>query len=91
MFDIGFWELVIISAVALLVAGPERLPELVREAGRWLAALRRFIMQTKTEIERELDLNGALEKDLSTKIADLDTLARVAPDQEAPDKEKAPS
>ena len=29
MFDIGFWELAIIGIVALLVIGPERMPEMV--------------------------------------------------------------
>ena len=36
MFDIGFWELLLIAIISLLVAGPEKLPELVRDAGRWL-------------------------------------------------------
>ena len=35
MFDIGFWELAIIGIVALLVIGPERMPEMVRTIGQW--------------------------------------------------------
>lgn len=80
MFDIGFWELVVIAVVALLVVGPERLPQLVRDAGRWLRAARRLIAEARYEIERELDVapNG----DFREKIADLDHLMRNAPDRD---------
>ena len=82
MFDVGFWELVIISAIALLVVGPEKLPGLIRQLSRWFAALRRFVLQTKTELERDLELD--MEKDFSTKISELDELAEIAPDRDKP-------
>lgn len=34
MFDIGFWELVVIGVVALVVLGPERLPVAIRTASQ---------------------------------------------------------
>jgi len=80
VFDVGFWELALIGGVALLVFGPERLPGLVRDLGRWLGAIRRFATRTRIEIERELDLDAS--KDLYQKIADLDTLKESAPDQQ---------
>lgn len=82
MFDIGFWELVVIAVIALLVVGPERLPALVREGGRWLRAARRFITDTRYQIERELDLDA--HKDFKQSIADLDRLMHDAPDREPP-------
>lgn len=82
MFDIGFWELVLIAVVALLVVGPERLPELVRESGRWLRALRRFVTDARYQIERELDLDTR--GDFQQNIADLDRLMKSAPDREPP-------
>ena len=33
MFDVGFFELLLIGVVALLVVGPERLPKVARTAG----------------------------------------------------------
>ena len=89
MFDVGFWELVIISTVALLVVGPEKLPGLIRQVTRWFAAIRRFVMQTKTELERELDFD--VEKDLPTKISDLDDLMDIAPDKEEREKKEQAS
>ncbi len=79
MFDVGFWELTIIAIVALLVVGPEKLPELVRDAGKWLGAIRRYVRNTKREIELELQLDS--QKDLSEKITDLDDLMKFAPDK----------
>jgi sec-independent protein translocase protein TatB len=54
MFDIGFWELVMVAIVALLVAGPNRLPKLAAEAGMWFGKLQRFIRKTRMDIENEL-------------------------------------
>ncbi|WP_006786567.1 Sec-independent protein translocase protein TatB [Thiorhodospira sibirica] len=54
MFDIGFWEITIIAVLALLIVGPERLPGLAREAGRWVANIRRFVSSARSDIEREL-------------------------------------
>lgn len=54
MFDIGFWELMIIGLVALLVVGPERLPKLAYTAGKWLGKGRSMLNTVKTEINKEI-------------------------------------
>jgi len=55
MFDIGFWEIAVISVVALIVVGPERFPGLVRSAGMWVGRFRRIISSVKSEIQEEVD------------------------------------
>ena len=57
MFDIGFPELLIVSVVALLVLGPERLPEALRTLGLWFGRMRRSFSAVKTEIEREIGMD----------------------------------
>jgi sec-independent protein translocase protein TatB len=54
MFDIGFWELVVIGIVALLVIGPERLPGVARTTGLWVGKAKHFIFSVKAEVDREL-------------------------------------
>lgn len=54
MFDIGFWEIGLILVVALLVVGPERMPEFARKAGRWYGKGRKFITNVQDDVQREL-------------------------------------
>jgi sec-independent protein translocase protein TatB len=56
MFEVGFWELVLISVIALLVVGPEKLPGLLRTGGLWLGRLRRTVAGLQTQLEREFEL-----------------------------------
>ena len=65
MFDIGFSELTIIAVVALLVIGPERLPEVARTVGSWVGKLRYFVNSVKTDINSQVkfdELQQELEK-----------------------------
>ena len=79
MFDIGFWELLVIAVVSLLVAGPERLPGLVRDAGRWAAKLRRYVTQAKYEFEQQLRIDEV--RDFAEQVEQMDKLMDVAPDK----------
>jgi sec-independent protein translocase protein TatB len=56
MFDIGFWELVLVGVVSLLVFGPERLPKVAREVGLWVRRARAMANSVKQEIDHELQL-----------------------------------
>lgn len=65
MFDFGFWEMILILLVALVVVGPERLPGLARTAGLWVGKAKRFVTDVKSEIDQELaaeELKKVLDK-----------------------------
>jgi len=65
MFDVGFFELMLIGVVALLVVGPERLPKLARTAGMWLGKGKQMISSVKADIAKEMkaeELKSILEK-----------------------------
>ncbi|MCC5854201.1 MAG: Sec-independent protein translocase subunit TatB [Idiomarina sp.] len=75
MFDIGFWELLLILVVGLLVLGPERLPRAVRSVQRSIAKFRAFSQRMEAEINHELrvkELHENLKKIEAS--ADLDNL-----------------
>ncbi len=57
MFDIGFIEITIISMVALIVIGPERLPQVARTVGHLLGRLRRYVSGVKNDIQNEIRLD----------------------------------
>lgn len=65
MFDVGFWELILIAVVALVVVGPEKLPRLARITGLWLGRANAQLQAIKNEISAELraeELKQALRK-----------------------------
>ena len=55
MFDIGFFELVLVAIVGLLVLGPEKLPHAVRMTSAFLGKIRRSAIEIQAQIESELD------------------------------------
>lgn len=55
MFDSGFLELLVITLIALIVVGPERLPGLARKAGELIGKARAFVANTKADIEKEIE------------------------------------
>ncbi|PCJ86260.1 MAG: twin-arginine translocase subunit TatB [Thiotrichaceae bacterium] len=57
MFDIGFWEILLILVLALVVIGPERLPGAARQAGLFVGKARRYIEGVRSEVESEFDIN----------------------------------
>ncbi len=79
MFDIGFWELVIIAIIALIVIGPERLPQFARDAGRFVGKIRKYILNAKKELEKELELDEV--NNLHDDITHIDKLMKEAPDR----------
>ena len=56
MLDVGFSELLLFGIVALVVLGPEKLPQAIRTVGRWYAQIRRLINNVQRDIEQELQL-----------------------------------
>jgi sec-independent protein translocase protein TatB len=56
MFDIGFWELVLIFVLAVVVFGPEQLPGLARKLGRFAAKGRAMMSNLQAQLEEEVRL-----------------------------------
>jgi sec-independent protein translocase protein TatB len=67
VFGIGLPELAVIAFVAVIVFGPDRLPEFARQAGRFVRQLRNLAQSAQSQLREEL---GPEYADL--KLTDLD-------------------
>ena len=56
MIDFGFDKLALIGAVALIVIGPERLPQVARTVGHLLGKAQRYVSDVKAEVNRSIEL-----------------------------------
>lgn len=57
MFEVGFSEILLIFAIALLVLGPSRLPKLAADLGRWAGRARAMARQLRTQLEQEVQFD----------------------------------
>ena len=73
MFGIGPWEFVLILVIALLVVGPKRLPELLRDLGKMLAQVRNL----SDDMRRELKLDDEL-RNIQSTVRDLQDVSTSA-------------
>jgi Tat protein translocase TatB subunit len=73
MFGIGPWEIVLILVIALLVVGPKRLPELMRDLGKFVAQFR----SVTDEMRRELQLDEEVRR-LRETVHDLQDVSATA-------------
>ncbi|MFW2439088.1 MAG: Sec-independent protein translocase protein TatB [Arenicellales bacterium] len=56
MFDIGMFEMTLIGVIALLILGPERMPEAARAAGRWVGKARAMITGIKADVASQISV-----------------------------------
>jgi len=56
MFEVGFTEILVISVLALVVLGPEKLPRVAAQIGRWVGRARTMARQFREQLEDEVQL-----------------------------------
>ena len=56
MFEVGFTEIILILGIALLVLGPERLPKLANQVGRWAGRARAMARQLRQQLDEEVTI-----------------------------------
>ena len=83
MFDIGFWEIIMVGVVALLVIGPKELPTMMRTVGEWMGKTRHFVNAVKTEIERESYRADELKRLLAEQAGIVERHKNIDPSQPA--------
>ncbi|KRF13981.1 translocase [Nocardioides sp. Soil797] len=73
MFDIGLAEMAVIALVAVIVFGPDKLPDLARQAGRFIKQMKSFANATRDDLRNEL---GPEFSDLELRDLDPRTIVR---------------
>src|SRR6478752_3948053 len=56
MFEVGFTEILLISVLALVVLGPEKLPRVAAQVGRWMGRARAMARQFREQLEDEVNV-----------------------------------
>lgn len=79
MFDIGFSELFLVAIVALVVIGPERLPGVARNIGRFAGRLQRYVHDIKRDFNREVEFEEIrrLQHEMETTVQSMQESMRV--------------
>lgn len=77
MFDIGFWEIMLILVIGLVVLGPERMPAAIYTVTSWIRKIRQLAAGVQQEVEREFQLKKLREE---VQQAELRGLEKVDPE-----------
>jgi sec-independent protein translocase protein TatB len=80
MVEIGFSKVLLILCIALVVLGPEKLPKLAAQVGRWTGRARAMARQLRTQLEQEIELAeiNKEKKQAPAPVAPVPTIANPA-------------
>ena len=67
MFGIGFTELILISIIAILFLGPDKLPSTMIEIAKFIKSVKKTIGEAKSSLEEEMKIADLKEEALSYK------------------------
>lgn len=67
MFEVGFTEIILILGIALLVLGPEKLPKLANQIGRWAGRARAMARQLRQQLDEEVSVGSMTDPDPATR------------------------
>ena len=79
MFDLSFWEILVIGIIAVIVVGPERLPGMAYTAGKWITKVKRFVANARAEVESEFN-TAELRKLMSAQEEEMQKLRKLVED-----------
>ncbi len=69
MLDIGFSEILLVFVIALIVLGPEKLPRVAAQVGKWVGRARAMARQFREQLEEEVNVEAARKKQTAEEAA----------------------
>jgi len=67
MFGIGFTEILLISIIAILFLGPDKLPGALVEMGKFIKSVKKTVNDAKSSLEEEMKISDLKEEALNYK------------------------
>ena len=67
MFGIGFTELILISIIAILFLGPDKLPQTMVEIAKFIKSVKKTVGEAKSSLEEEMKIADLKDEALSYK------------------------
>ena len=87
MPSIGPLEIIIVAAIALIVFGPQKLPEMARTIGRFMTEMRRMASEVKSEFDAGLAADDEDDEPVADEATGaIDDAARVG-DESKPEED----
>ena len=56
MFDVGFWEMLLLCALGLIVLGPDKLPKIALSIGNYIGRARSMVAAFTRQMRQEIEL-----------------------------------
>ena len=73
MPQIGWFEILVIVVLSILIIGPKDFPIVLKKVGKWMGSLKRYISEIQkdmTDMENAVEDEISLEKNYSNKAQD---------------------
>lgn len=79
MFGMGFFEILLIVIIGIIVLGPEKLPKAIIEITKFINKLRTSVEEVKTTLDNELNISKMKEEanEIKAQIEDAKSLASI--------------
>ena len=70
MPQIGWFELLIVVLVAILVIGPKDFPIVLKKIGNWIGSTKRYFSDIQQKVNESIDIETSVEEKYSKKNKD---------------------
>ena len=85
MFDVGFWEMLLLCALGLVVLGPDKLPKIALNIGNYIGRARSMVAAFTRQMRQEIEL--APNRPMSPKENKINPTSTVQAEEETKEEE----
>jgi len=85
MFDVGFWEMLLLCALGLVVLGPDKLPKIALNIGNYIGRARSMVAAFTRQMRQEIELTP--NRPMSPKENKESSANTIQPEEETKEEE----